>query len=349
MTTALADVAVAATALDTDHWVVSLDPVAFEFWFITIRWYALAYIAGLVLGWQYINLLLRDDRLWVTRHAESFPAERWPLRLGPITLSLPRLRHSPQVRKEYGVNPPARTDDIDDLLVWATIGVILGGRLGFVLFYGIWHEDFRESLLEAPWRVVAIWEGGMSFHGGLLGVVLAIITFSRNRGLDMFRVGDLAAVATPIGLFFGRIANFINGELWGKHTDGSWGVIFETERMMDARAGVLQPAEAYLRHPSQLYEAVGEGLLLFLVLYVGVRVYRILDRPGLATGIFLIGYGLARGTVEFWRESVDWVFYDGHWFTMGMLLSIPMIFIGIAFILKSRQADANASARAQTG
>ncbi len=293
------------TPFETDHWVIALDPVALDLGIIQIRWYALAYIAGLVLGWQYVNSMLRTQSLW------THPSHKG--------------------------TPPAQPADIDDLLVWATIGVILGGRLGFVFLYAMWYEDYRAVYIAEPWRIFALWEGGMAFHGGLLGVVLAIVIFSRRRGLDMFRIGDLAAVATPIGLFFGRIANFINGELWGKVTTAPWGMIFMSEVVQDRRNGIEKPAEAYVRHPSQLYEAVLEGLVLFVVLVVLVRKFKILDRPGLATGIFLIGYALARGSVEFFRESTAYVFHEGHWFTVGMLLSLPMIAIGLAFIWRAKR------------
>ncbi len=320
-------------AFDTGHWIVAFDPIAIDLGFLQIRWYALSYIAGLVLGWQYINLLLRTDRLWAQKDRANFPRDTRPLTLpGGVRLTLPRLSFGPQVRKTHDVRPPARTAHIDDLLVWATLGVILGGRLGYVLFYGL--IDNPEAYFENPLRIFMLWEGGMSFHGGLLGVVLAIVFFSRRNGLDMIRVGDLVAVATPIGLFFGRLANFINGELWGKVTDAPWGVIFMTEVARDAAQGIVKPAEAYVRHPSQLYEGVLEGLVLFVLLVWAVRRFHILDRPGLATGLFLAGYGAARTTVEFFREAEE-AFIPGHWFTMGMALSLPMILLGGAIVWKA--------------
>ncbi len=355
------------TAADTlSYWVISLDPVALDLGFFKIRWYALAYIAGLVLGWQYINMLLRTDRLWTTRDAGPFPREWHALRLGKLPLKLPRFSYGEEVRKRHGVKPPATTTDIDDLLLWATLGVVLGGRLGYIFLYAMWYEQYRDYYLENPLRMLYMWEGGMAFHGGLIGVVLAIVLFSKARRLDMFRVGDLVAVATPIGLFFGRIANFVNGELWGKATNAPWGVVFLTNvvdsippgsRQVLGQAenpegvirsalasgdlstlGVAAPVSSFVRHPSQLYEAALEGLVLFVILYIAITRFRILDRPGLATGIFLIGYALGRGSVEFWRENTAYVFSEDHWFTVGMLLSLPMIAAGCLFILRSYRA-----------
>jgi len=264
-----------------------IDPVLIQLGPLAIRWYALAYIAGLLLGWWYAARLVSDRFLWK----------------GP----------------PFHYRPPATKEQISDLLVWIAVGVILGGRLGFVLFYGtfycsIWHgvacDGLPQAYLENPLKIIAAWEGGMSFHGGLLGVVLAIVLFCRRQKLNLLALGDIAAAATPIGLFFGRIANFINGELWGKVSDAPWAMVFP---------GALPPDVP--RHPSQLYEAALEGLLLFFVLRFAMYRWKIHHRPGLVVAWFLAGYGLARFFVEFFRDSESKL-YD--WFSMGQLLSLPM-------------------------
>lgn len=262
-----------------------IDPVIFHIGPFALRWYAVAYIAGLLLGWRYMVALSRRPKLYV-----------------------------PQ-----GVPPrgtPFNVEDIDDLLLWVTIGVVGGGRLGYVLFYQF------DAIWERPlWIVTGIVEGGMSFHGGLIGVALALFFTCRNRKLDLFRVGDAAAVVTPIGLFFGRLANFINGELWGRPTDVPWAMRFENDPL------------GACRHPSQLYEAALEGVLIFTVINFATWKFRSLARPGMNAGLFLLIYGLSRALLETVREP------DRHmpealqgYVTMGMLLSIPMIFIG-AFLI----------------
>jgi phosphatidylglycerol:prolipoprotein diacylglycerol transferase len=272
----------------------NFDPVLLHIWGpIGIRWYALSYIAGLLLGWWYITRLLRDASLW---KAPPFSGK-----------------------------PPATADEIGDFVVWATLGVIVGGRLGWVLFYGTFlcsvspgagfcgglpgHAPLPLDFLANPWRIVAAWEGGMSFHGGLIGVIVALWLFSRKHKLNFIQMGDLIACAAPIGLFFGRIANFINGELWGKPSDVPWAMIFP-----NARDGLP-------RHPSQLYEAGMEGLLLFLIMLVCLRQFRLQERPGLLGAIFLTGYGTFRFIAEIFREP-DTPFIG--WFSLGMAFSIPM-------------------------
>jgi len=238
-----------------------------------IRWYALAYVAGILLGWRYVAGLIRRQSLWINRP------------------------------------PPASVEQIDDLILWITLGVIVGGRLGHVLFYTpsiIWRD---------PLEILKVWNGGMSFHGGALGVMAAIFFFCRANKLDIFRVGDLVTACAPIGLFFGRIANFINGELWGRPTTVPWGIIFPN-------AGPLP------RHPSQLYEAALEGLVLFLVLRWATHSAKLLNRRGVVGGIFLVGYALARISLENVRQPD---FYMPHFplgLTMGMMLSAPMFLIG---------------------
>ena len=268
----------------------NIDPVLVHIYGpISIRWYALSYIAGLLLGWAYVVKLLRTPRLWA----------------GPPFMD----------------KPPATPDDIGDLFVWITLGVIIGGRLGFVLLYGILYCGFAghgapactglpEAYLSNPLKIVAAWEGGMSFHGGLIGVVIAIVLFCRSRKLQLFAVADLIAAATPIGLFFGRIANFINGELWGKITDVPWAMVFPN---------AFPPGLP--RHPSQIYEALMEGVLLFLLLRVLILRFEVHRRPGFVVGWFLTFYGVFRFVGEFFRDSESKLY---SWFSMGQALSLPM-------------------------
>jgi len=268
-----------------------IDPVLVHLGPFAVRWYALSYIGGLLLAWWLIVRTLRSKDLW----------------------------QNPPFKGKA----PATADDIGDLFVWATLGVIVGGRLGYDLFYGVifcglWTGPACVGLpmdyVIHPLRIFAEWDGwvpklqGMSFHGGLIGVVVALALFCRNRKLDIFKVGDLVATGAPIGLFLARIANFINGELWGKPTDVPWAMVFP-------RADLLP------RHPSQLYEAGLEGLLLFAILQVGLRVFRLHEKPGLLTAIFFAGYGLFRFFVEFFRDSESKI---ADWFSMGMALSLLM-------------------------
>lgn len=266
---------------------------------LAIRWYALAYIAGLVLGWRYVASLCARPSLW-------------------------------------GGSAPMAPARAEDLLTWMVLGVILGGRLGFVLFY-------QPAYFAAnPSEILAIWQGGMSFHGGFLGVVLAVLVFGRRNGIDPVRLGDAVAAAAPIGIFFGRIANFINAELWGRPTAMPWGVVFP---------GAPCPPgwpEACARHPSQLYEAGLEGLALGLGLFLAIR-RGALVRRGLVTGLFLAGYGAARAFAEGFRQAdAQFVTPDnpfghvlalGDWgLTMGQVLSLPMLVAGIAVLLWARRA-----------
>jgi phosphatidylglycerol---prolipoprotein diacylglyceryl transferase len=260
----------------------AIDPVLIEFGPFAIRWYALAYIAGLMFGWWYLRRLATTERLW-------------------------------------GEVPRPTIVDVDDLLVWITIGVILGGRIGYVLFYG------GGAYLSDPLEIFKVWQGGMSFHGGLIGAALAMLLFARRRRLNVWSLFDMAAAAVPVGLFLGRVANFINGELWGRPTDVAWAFVFP-------HAGP-EP-----RHPSQLYEAILEGMVLLAVLTALVWAYKALRRPGLVAGVFGIGYGLSRFVVEFFREPDAQVGYlIGDWMTMGMLLSLPMVVAGLALIEAARR------------
>jgi len=262
-----------------------IDPVLIQIGPIAIRWYALSYIAGLLGAWWFILKLIRTPRLWAGA--------------------------------PFNGKPQATSDHIGDLFVWAALGVIIGGRLGYILFYGLIYE--WEKFSTAPWKIFYTWEGGMSFHGGAIGVVLAIILFARRRKLDMVALGDLVAVAAPIGLFFGRIANFVNGELWGKPTSVPWAMVFPQ-------------ADNQPRHPSQLYEAGLEGIVLFLVLVVMIFRFDALRRPGLCIGVMWGGYAVFRTFVEvFFRENAHQSLLGGA-ISMGTLLSFLMIaFAGFFF------------------
>jgi phosphatidylglycerol:prolipoprotein diacylglycerol transferase len=217
--------------------------------------------------------------------------------------------------------------DIDDLMFWATIGVVLGGRLGYVLFYkpGYYLHHLDEAL--------QLWKGGMSFHGGLLGVIAAMAWIAYSRRLNFFTVADLAACATPVGLFLGRLANFVNGELWGRVSDVPWAMVFP-----DPAAGGLP------RHPSQLYEAALEGLALFAFLWFMRRRYDALSRPGELAGWFLIGYGVARIVSEIFREPDRHLGFLLGPLTMGQLLSIPAVALGIWFVVNARRRAARLAA-----
>ncbi|MGE3248233.1 MAG: prolipoprotein diacylglyceryl transferase [Beijerinckiaceae bacterium] len=253
----------------------SIDPVFFHIGPLPIRWYALAYMLGLFGGWFYARLLVGDSRLWG-------PVRR------PSVLSM------------------------DDLLIYAAFGVIIGGRLGEVLFYNLPYY------LSHPGKILAVWEGGMAFHGGLAGCALAVWIFARRHGVSPLAVFDICSAVVPIGLFLGRIANFIKPELWGRVTDVPWAMVFPG-------AGPLP------RHPSQLYEAALEGIVLFLILFAATRMGA-LKRPGLVSGIFGLGYGLARIFAEFFREPEPQLGFHFFGTTMGMLLSIPLILVGIFLI-----------------
>jgi len=257
-----------------------IDPVAVHLGPVAIRWYGLAYITGLILGWRYTVWLAGQKRF-----------------NGP------------------GSRPTA--NDLDDFLFWAMAGVLIGGRLGIVLFYR--PSDYFAD----PLSILKVWEGGMSFHGGMLGVTTALIWFTRRRKIPLFDVADLVACATPIGLFFGRLANFVNGELWGRVTDSPLGMVFPT-------GGPLP------RHPSQLYEAASEGLLLFVILAVLAQQPAFRRRGGMLTGLFLIGYSIARSTCELFRQPDDYLPNSGFIFggiSMGQILSFPMLLVGLAMVI----------------
>jgi len=256
-----------------------IDPILFQIGPLAIRWYSLAYIAGLLLGWAYMRFLSNKLKMGISKtHLEDF-----------ITL--------------------------------ATIGVVVGGRLGYVFFY---QPAF---FFENPIEIFKVWHGGMSFHGGLLGVTFAMIVFARRQGIELLKLTDLVAAAAPIGLFFGRIANFINGELYGRVTDVPWAMVFP-------RGG---PGA---RHPSQLYEAALEGLTLFILLSILVRVDVVRKHSGFLTGIFLVGYATARSTVELFREPDAHIGLLLGGSTIGQWLSAPLAIGGLSLIIwafKSRR------------
>ncbi len=260
----------------------AFDPVLISVGPFAVRWYALAYITGILGGWFYARAILRSGRLW-------------------------------------GGPPPLSVVDFDDFVLWVTLGIILGGRTGYVLFYNAAY------FADHPLETVQLWKGGMSFHGGFLGCVIAVVLFARWRNLPILSLGDITCAVAPIGLFLGRIANFVNGELWGRPTDVPWAMVFPG-------------AGPSPRHPSQLYEAALEGLLLFAVLALLMRAGA-LKRPGTVTGAFALGYGMARLFCEFFREPDAQLGFFWGGLTMGMLLSLPLILAGIAFIVAARRIE----------
>ena len=249
-----------------------IDPVIVQIGPLAIRWYAMAYIAGLVLGWRLMRRLVTMT-----------PAVATPLH-------------------------------VDDFLTWATLGIVLGGRLGYVLFYQ------PAVFLADPMRILQVWTGGMSFHGGMLGMMIATVWFCRRNGIALLPFGDRLAVVVPLGLCFGRLANFVNGELWGREApDVPWAMIFPN-------GGPIP------RHPSQLYQAFLEGVVLFVLLFALSRREWVRAQAGMLTGVFLAGYGLARITGEFFREPDAFLGFLFAGVTMGQLLSIPMVLAGIWLI-----------------
>ncbi|MBN34545.1 MAG: prolipoprotein diacylglyceryl transferase [Rhodospirillaceae bacterium] len=250
----------------------SIDPTLVEIGPFAIRWYALAYIAGILLGWRYALKL-----------SDTSP--------GSISRKM-----------------------LDDFLLWATLGIVLGGRLGYVVFY---QADY---FLAHPAEALYVWQGGMSFHGGMLGVALIVVLFARQRKVPMLALGDIIACVAPIGLLFGRLANFINGELFGRPSDVPWAMLFPRDPETP-------------RHPSQLYEAGLEGLLLFVILWFIWSRTPLKQRPGAISGLFLIGYGVTRSIAEFFREPDAHLGFIMQGITMGQLLSVPMTLAGIALLV----------------
>jgi len=253
----------------------AINPVLVHLGPLAVRWYALAYIVGILAGWMYARRIIATPRLWSGK-------------------------------------APLSVIDFDDFVIWITLGIILGGRIGYVLFYNL-------PLFAAhPLQIFKLWNGGMSFHGGFLGCTVAIVLFALKHDIPILSLGDITTAVTPIGLFLGRIANFVNDELWGRPSNVPWAMIFPT-------GGPIP------RHPSQLYEAALEGIVLFIVL--NMLVHRgALKRPGLVTGSFAVGYGIARITCEFFREPDPQLGFLWGGLTMGMLLCIPLILAGIGLL-----------------
>lgn len=260
----------------------NIDPVAFSIGPFAVRWYALAYIAGLLFAIWYAKRLVATTAPWGDRKPTATPAQ------------------------------------VDDLFIWIALGVILGGRLGYVLFYNPVH------FLANPLDIFRMWEGGMSFHGGFLGVVVALLIYGRRHGMTLDRLLDLGAAATPVGLGLGRLANFINGELYGRAGDVPWAMIFPND------------PQQIPRHPSQLYEGLLEGLVLFVIIRIATHRFQALSHPGRASGLFALGYGLSRIIVEFFREPDAQLGYFFGFITMGMILSLPLVAIGIWLLMRSR-------------
>lgn len=280
----------------------NLSPEAFAFDLfgihLAIRWYALGYIVGIALGWWIIRLAISRPKLWA------------------------------------GAQPAMTREQLEELVTWMVLGIIIGGRLGFVLFYQ------PAYYIQYPLDIFKVWQGGMAFHGGFLGVVIGVILFSRKHRLVTASVADLLAIATPPALGLVRIANFVNGELWGRPTDAPWGVIFPGP----AAQSCATVTAACARHPSQLYEAALEGVVLGAILLILAFGRGWLKRPGMLAGLFFLGYGLARFVVEFFRQAdAQFITLDNPMgyilrlgdlgVTMGQLLSTPMIAAGIATLI----------------
>ncbi|CAN7404980.1 prolipoprotein diacylglyceryl transferase [Devosia sp. LjRoot3] len=267
----------------------NIDPIAFAIGPVAIRWYALAYLFGVLLGAGYGYLLLRNERLW-HKGAPPFPAK-----------------------------------DIWDFAFWAMLAIVIGGRTGYVLFYNLPYY------LQNPLEIINTLDGGMSYHGGMLGLMLAAILFTLSKKGNWLSSLDLLGAVATIGIFLGRIANFINAELFGAPTDLPWGVIFPTDPLQVAR------------HPSQLYEAALEGLLLFLIIRLATHVFYALRKPGLVAGIFAIGYALSRILVEFVRLPDQQLGYlYGGWLTMGQVLSLPILLGGLILVIYATTRPVNA-------
>jgi phosphatidylglycerol:prolipoprotein diacylglycerol transferase len=253
----------------------NLDPILIQIGPFAIRWYALAYIVGILGGWLYARAIIRNARLW-------------------------------------GGPAPLTTLHYDDFIVWVTLGIILGGRLGYVLFYN--PAYFAAHPLEA----LELWKGGMSFHGGFTGCVAAVVLFAWKNKVPMLSLGDITCAVGPIGLLLGRLANFVNGELWGRPSDVPWAMVFPSGGPMP-------------RHPSQLYEAALEGVVLLVVLGLLIRAGA-LRRPGLTIGAFAIGYAIARSACELFREPDAQLGFLWGGLTMGMVLSLPLLLFGAVLV-----------------
>jgi phosphatidylglycerol:prolipoprotein diacylglycerol transferase len=268
----------------------NIDPVIVQVGPLAIHWYGLAYIVGILFAYWYAKRLVADSRLWA------------------------------------GGALPMKPEDLDDFLVWAAIGVVAGGRIGYILFY-----DFARYLAN-PLDIFAVWQGGMSFHGGFAGTTLAVILFARSRGISVWSFFDVVAAGAPVALGLVRATNFINSELWGRPTDVPWAFVFPN-------------GGPFARHPSQLYEAALEGLVLFLVLRLLTHSLLKLKSPGFVAGAFVAGYGASRIVVEFFREPDQHIGYLlGGWLTMGMVLSAPMVVAGIWMMARAKRSAATSPA-----
>lgn len=264
----------------------NIDPVIVQIGPLAIHWYGLAYIVGILFAWWYAKRLVTNQNLWTN---------------GAL---------------------PMKPEDLDDFLVWAAVGVVLGGRIGYILFYDL------ARYLENPLDIFAVWQGGMSFHGGFAGTTLAMILFARSRGIRVWTMFDTIAAGVPVGLGLVRLTNFINSELWGRPTDVPWAFVFPN-------------GGPFTRHPSQLYEAALEGLVLFCILRILSHGLFKLKRPGFIAGAFVAGYGASRIFVEFFREPDQQIGYlFGGWLTMGMVLSLPMVALGIWAMATAKPAPA---------
>ncbi len=268
-----------------------IDPVALDLGPVSVKWYGLAYMFSLLLGWIYTRSLAGNQRLW-------------------------------------GGKSPIKPDQFDDLLMWITLGVVVGGRLGYVLFYNPVY------FFHNPSQIIATWNGGMSFHGGMLGSLLAIFVYSKRHNLPVLSVMDVAAAVAPLGFYFGRLANFVNGELWGRVTDVPWAMVFP-----NPEAGGVP------RHPSQLYEAALEGVVLFLVARFLTHKKLAFLNPGLVLGSMIMGYGLARIFVENFRQFDVGVGLMIGPFTPGMIYSLPMVLLGAWLIYQARKPENTASSK----
>ena len=263
----------------------NFNPVLIDLGFFQIRWYSIAYIMGIILGWVYAVKIIKKTQ----NNIQNFE--------------------------------PIKRSDFDDLVIYLVLGIILGGRLGYVIFYNL------EYYIQNSFEIFRLWQGGMSFHGGLLGVIVAIFIFSKNKNTNFFKYSDIVACVAPIGLFFGRIANFINGELFGKISTLPWAVIFPN-------GGNIT------RHPSQIYEAILEGLVLFILInFLALRKHLII-KTGYVSSFFLIAYSILRIFSENFREPDQHLGYLFNYFSMGTLLSILTLIFGfliIFFIKKNEQ------------
>ena len=284
-----------------------IDPIIFSFSIgnleLALRWYALSYILGILVAWKLMQNLSKYSSLW-------------PNSLAPI-----------------------RPSAVEDLMTYMILGIILGGRIGYVVFYQPGYYLYN------PEDILKVWNGGMSFHGGFLGVVFGALLYGKKKKSNLLSLGDLIAIASPPGLFFGRLANFINGELWGKPTSSSWGIVFPAT---DAKLCPSSWVGECTRHPSQLYEAFSEGLLLWVMMLICVFWFKSFKRRGETMFIFLTGYGLSRAIIEIFREPdaqfISTANPNGYLIfisetiglSMGQILCLPMIIIGITSLLLTR-------------